>query len=85
MDKSATEVDLETVVNMAIRLALDVLNGNVTPETVALAEKIAFTDADFVLYLAGANLENLEEVTALAREELDKLARVGPFSFEVES
>ena len=62
----------EVFANILARLVRDVLRNEVTPETVALAN-IIDCEADFVLVIAGANLDNLAAATALALEEIGRL------------
>ncbi len=64
---------IEDTVNLAARLVVDVMTGRVTTETIERAKELVFTDATFLLMLAGGNPDNLDALTSLVRDELERL------------
>ncbi|RPJ39273.1 MAG: hypothetical protein EHM35_02770 [Planctomycetaceae bacterium] len=74
-DAPVTETSLRSMVHETIAsLAREVAENHVTAETVKRAFDLSlFTDLDFILVLAGGNVENLAEVRELAMEELRRL------------
>ncbi len=66
-------LSFEDIANLTARLVVDVLTDHVTVETIEHAKELVFTDAIFILMLAGGNPENLSGLTSLVREELERL------------